>query len=250
MRQIGQALLCAFVIGIIGCDQVAQRSEKHVGSRNASPQGEEKKMHQDHGRRHGAFANPEKAAAKWNSPERDAWQCPAEIVAALDLRAGATVADIGAGTGYMVAHLSAAVGEKGAVIAIDAEDVMIEYLSHRIEALRPATVKPQKVGVDDPNLPNESVDAILILDVWHHIGGRLDYAEKLHAALKPRGMLVIVDSETKAEIGPPRDMRIAPEEVQAELVAAGFRAEVAGESMPRHYMIVAKKNEMAISVPD
>jgi predicted methyltransferase len=199
-------------------------------------------MHQDDGRRHGAFADPDKAAAKWNSPERDAWQHPEEIVAALELRAGATVADIGAGTGYMVGHLSKAVGENGTVIAIDAEDAMIEYLSNQLEALRPATVIPQKVGADDPNLPNESVDAVLILDVWHHISGRSDYAKRLHAALKPRGRLVIVDSEIEAAIGPPMGMRVAPEQVERELVAAGFRAEVVGESMPRHYMIVANKD--------
>jgi predicted methyltransferase len=242
VRQVGQALLCAFVIGIAGCDQVAERAERHDGGRDASEQGGETTMHEDHGRRHGTFADPDKAVAKWNVPERDAWQHPEEIAVALDLRAGATVADIGAGTGYMVAHLSKAVGENGTVIAIDAEDAMIEYLSNHIEALRPATVIPQKVSTDDPNLPNESVDAILILDVWHHIGGRLDYAKKLHAALKPRGRLVIVDSETEAAIGPPKDMRIAPEEARKELVAAGFRAEVAGESMPRHYMIVANKD--------
>jgi predicted methyltransferase len=241
MRQIGQALLCAFVIWIAGCDHVAERAERRDGGRDASEPGGEKMMHQDHGR-HGAFADADKAAAKWNAPERDAWQHPEEIVAALDLRAGATVADVGAGTGYMVAHLSKAVGENGTVIAIDAEDAMIEYLSNRIEALRPATVIPQKVSADDPNLPNESVDAILVLDAWHHIGGRLDYAKKLHAALKPRGRLIIVDSETEAAIGPPKDMRIAPEEAQRELAAAGFRVEVAGESMPRHYMIVANKD--------
>jgi len=198
-------------------------------------------MHHRHGSSHGAFANPEKAAGKWNSPERDEWQHPDEIVAALGLRPGATVADIGAGTGYMVAHLSKAVGENGTVIAIDAEDAMIEYLSNRTEALGPATVVPKKVAAADPNLQNESVEAILILDTWHHIGGRLDYAKKLHAALKPGGRLVIVDSEIEATIGPPQEMRIAAEDAQRELVAAGFRTEAADESMPRHYMIVANK---------
>lgn len=198
-------------------------------------------MHQEHESRHGAFADPDKAAAKWNSPERDEWQHPDEIVAALDLRAGATVADIGAGTGYMVAHLSKAVGENGTVIAVDAEEAMIKYLSSRVEDLRPATVLPQKVAADDPNLLNESVDAILILDVWHHLGGRLDYAKKLYAALKPRGRLVVVESEPTAASGPPKEMWMAPEEAQAELAAAGFRIGVADESMPRHYMIVAIK---------
>jgi predicted methyltransferase len=199
-------------------------------------------MHQDDGHHHGAFADPAKAASKWNTKERDKWQHPEEIVAALDLRAGGTVADIGAGTGYMVAHLSQAVGENGTVIAIDAEDAMIEYLSNRIEALRPATIKPQKVSPDDPRLPMESVDAILILDTWHHITGRTNYAKKVHSALKPRGRLVIVESEIDAEIGPPKEMRVAPEQVERELAAAGFRTQVVPESMPRHYLIVANKD--------
>jgi predicted methyltransferase len=242
MKQIRRALWCGVAIGIAGCGQVAERADRDVGGGDAPKQGEQKTMHQDHARRHGAFADADKAAVKWNSPERDEWQHPEEIVAALALRAGATVADIGAGTGYMVAHLSKAVGESGTVIAVDAEEAMIEYLSKRVEALRPATVVPRKVGVDDPKLPNESVDAILILEVWHHMGGRLEYAKKLHAALKPQGRLVVVESEPESAIGPPKEMRIAPKEAQAELAAAGFRAEVAGESMPRHYMIVANKD--------
>jgi predicted methyltransferase len=242
MRQIGQVWWCAFVIGIAGCDQVAERTEKHDGGRHASAQQGEKTMHQHSGNRHGAFADPEKSAAKWNSSDRDAWQHPEEIVAALDPRAGATVADIGAGTGYMVAHLSKAVGENGTVIAIDAEDAMIEYLSNHIEALRPATIKLQKVSHDDPNLPGGRVDAILILDTWHHIGGRSGYAEKVYAALKPRGRLVVVDSEIDAEIGPPKEMRVAPEQVERELAAAGFRTQILPDSMPRHYLIVANKD--------
>ncbi len=83
----------------------------------------------------GASEDPCKFEARWNNPERDHWQHPEEIVAALALTPGATVADVGAGTGYLVAHLSEAVGRSGTVIAIDMEQAMVTYLtSHKREA--------------------------------------------------------------------------------------------------------------------
>jgi len=196
---------------------------------------------QHHEHRHMAFADAEKAAVKFNSPTRDEWQKPEEIVAALDLQAGETIADIGAGTGYLVAHLSKAVGKSGTVIAIDAEDAMIEYLASRVEALGPATVIPHKVRPDGPKLADASVDAIVILDTWHHIEARPEYAKTLFAALRTGGRLVIVDSPLEAEIGPPAQMRISPEQVMQELSAAGFQVRIADESMPRHYLVVAGK---------
>ncbi|WP_436716945.1 class I SAM-dependent methyltransferase [Roseiconus lacunae] len=110
---------------------------------------------------------------------RDEWQHPEEIVAALKLEAGQTVADIeagagagaGAGTGYMVAHLSEAVGRNGTVIAIDAEAAMIEYLAKHLPELGPAHIVTQKVDFHDPELKRESVHGDLALDTCQ--SGRL-----------------------------------------------------------------------------
>src|SRR5688572_18354399 len=97
----------------IGCRKHGARSvptdHRHLEHGNAQ-------AHGGHG--HHPFTDPEGLAAKFNDPKRDEWQHPQEIIAALTLKPGATVADIGAGTGYMVAHLSKAVGERGTVIAI------------------------------------------------------------------------------------------------------------------------------------
>lgn len=235
------------------------------------------------GHHHGAFVDAEKAAAKLNSPERDGWQRPEVIVAALELAAGETVADLGAGTGYMVGHLSRAVGESGTVIAVDVEEAMVAFLASRVAELGPATVKPRKAGADDPGLARESVDAVLVLDMWHHLGlqhhgkqhdvvealgsrtglqaidrdehwptrkpdtpqwhprGRMAYAEKIFAALKPGGRLVVVEATIEAEVGPPAVMRVGPEVVERELVGAGFRAEVVRDALPRHYLVAGKK---------
>lgn len=109
--------------------------------------------HHDH-----VFTNPDQQAKKWNDPERDKWQQPGEIVAALALVPGAIVAEIGAGTGYMVAPLSNAVGQDGTVFAIDASSEMVEYLAKRKADLGPARIITRKVGPDDPEFSPASVD--------------------------------------------------------------------------------------------
>jgi predicted methyltransferase len=191
--------------------------------------------------RHHPFTNPEGLAAKWNDPGRDEWQHPHEIVASLALEPGSTVADIGAGTGYMVAHLSKAVGERGRVVAIDASAAMIEYLSGHTKDLGPATIVPQKTSNANPDLKNDSLDGVLTLDTWHHIGGREAYAKKVYMGLKRGGRFVVVDHDFDATAGPPKEMRLRSEQVSRELEAAGFRVETLRESMPSHFMVVGHK---------
>lgn len=189
-----------------------------------------------------AFADPAEMSKKWNDPERDKWQHPEEIVAALDLKPGATIADIGAGTGYMVALLSKAVGKDGAIIAIDASAEMAEYLAKRKDELGPAKIVPRKVGPDDPELPTASVDSVLTLDTWHHVKGQEAYAKKVYEGLKRGGRFVVVEHEVDAETGPPKAMRLETGQVTKQLEAVGFRVEVARESMPQHYMVVGHKD--------
>ncbi|WP_406700006.1 methyltransferase [Singulisphaera sp. Ch08] len=201
-----------------------------------------RKVHPMHGNHKHAFTDPAESAKKWNDPERDKWQRPEEIVAALALKPGATVADIGAGTGYMVAPLSKAVGKGGTVIAIDSSASMVEYLKKQSADLGPAVIVPRKVGPDDPELQAAGVDAVLTLDTWHHVKGREAYARKVYEGLKRGGRFVVVDYEVGAETGPPKEMRLAAGRIVEQLEAGGFRAAVVRESMSRHYMVVGHKD--------
>ena len=124
------------------------------------PKQEEQPQHGDH-KHHHAFTDPAEREKKWNDPERDKWQHPKKIVAALAPKLGETVAESGAGTGYMVAPLSKAVGNGGTVIAIDAEAAMVEYLAKRSDDLGPAKIVPRMVVPDDPELQTASVDGVL-----------------------------------------------------------------------------------------
>lgn len=242
------SLLLALAASIVGC---GQRKEVAVTEANNDkvveqepkkedrPKQEEPPRHGDH--KH-AFADPAERAKRWNDPERDKWQHPEEIVSALALKPGATVADIGAGTGYVVAHLSKAVGKGGTVIAIDASAEMVEYLAKRSADLGPARIVPRKVRADDPELQAAGVDGVLTLDTWHHVKGREAYARKVYEGLKRGGRFVVVDYEVDAEVGPPKAMRFGPASVTKQLEAAGFRVEVVRESMPRHYVVVGHKD--------
>lgn len=245
-RAIATLLLAA--AGLAGCGQRSEVAVTDVNKDKAveqelkkeeRPTPEEQPKQKDH--KH-AFSDPAEMSKKWNDPQRDTWQRPEEIVAALELKPGATVADIGAGTGYMVAALSKALGQDGTVIAIDASAEMVEYLLRRKDELGPAKIVPRKVGPDDPELQAVSVDRVLMLDTWHHVKVREAYAKKVYEGLKRGGRFVIVEYEVNAEIGPPKAMRIEPGQVRKQLEAAGFRVEIVQESMPRHYIVVGHKD--------
>ncbi|BBO34197.1 class I SAM-dependent methyltransferase [Lacipirellula parvula] len=204
-------------------------------------QQEEHRMHNHHQHRH-PFADPAEMQKKWNDPERDKWQQPNTIVKALALKPGDAVADIGAGTGYMVAPLSKAVGQDGTVVAIDSSPEMVKYLAERKAELGPANIVPRKVDANDPELDAASMDAVLTLDTWHHLDGREAYAKKVYDGLKQGGRFVVVDYAVDAEVGPPKAMRITPDQVTKQLEEAGFEVKTIRESMPRHYIVVGTKN--------
>ena len=191
------------------------------------------------------FKSPEAFAPHWNSSQRDQWQKPTEIVASLGLRRGATVGDLGAGTGYLIEFLRTAVGESGRVVALDVEPAMIQYLQKRRVDAGWDNVEPRQNAHDDPALGAASVDAVVTLNTWHHVAGRTAFAKKIYAGLTKGGRFVVVDfiAEPTPGQGPPMEMRLAPETVVAELQAAGFSATVIDESLPRHYIVVATRED-------
>ncbi len=188
---------------------------------------------------HHGFKNAEHWAKVFDDPARDSWQQPDRIVAELGLTPTMTVADIGAGTGYFTVRLARAVPQ-GHVIATDLEPDMIRYLEQRAQRESLPNIRAVLTPANDPQLAAGSVDRILVADVWHHVDGRLAYARKLATALRPDGLVVIVDFKLDATRGPPAKFRLAPDAVVAELASAGLTAKVAFE-LPDQYVITARR---------
>ncbi len=190
--------------------------------------------HHDHAM-HG-FANAEAWTGVFDDPARDAWQRPDDVVRALDLAPAMTVADVGAGTGYFSVRLARAVPQ-GEVIATDIEPDMVRYLGERARREQLPNLRAVQGTATASGLTARSVDRILVVDVWHHLGDRIAFARDLAAALRPGGRLVIVDFTLAANHGPPKEHRLSPEAIIADLTAAGLKAEVSPVSLPDQYVV-------------
>jgi ubiquinone/menaquinone biosynthesis C-methylase UbiE len=187
------------------------------------------------------FDDAEKWAKMFDSPERDAWQRPDEVIALVQPMPGQTVADVGAGTGYFLGRLSQGVGKDGRVLGVDIEPDMVAYMTQRAQKEGWTNVEAVLGATDSPNLPAGAVDRILIVDTWHHIGARGAYAAKLREALVPGGAVFIVDFTLDTERGPPKEHRLSPEAVIAELKEGGLEAELLTETLPDQYVVRGSK---------
>jgi cyclopropane fatty-acyl-phospholipid synthase-like methyltransferase len=215
----------AWLISIAGCAS---------GSKTAPPS---HAGHHHHGGGHHRFEDADRWAEVFDDPARDAWQQPDKVIAALELAPTMTVADIGAGTGYFAVRLAKAVPE-GRVIATDIEPDMIRYMRERAAREGISNIEAIVTPADDPKLAD--VDRVLIVDVWHHLGDRIAYAKKLASALRPGGRIAIVDFKLDATMGPPKEMRLAPDAIVADLRAAGLTVEIAAVELPQQYIVIAR----------
>ncbi len=170
---------------------------------------------------HRRFDDPEKWAKNFDDPARDQWQMPDRVIAALDLKPGQTIADIGAGTGYFTIRLAKSPA-KPQVIAVDIEESMVNYTRHRASKEGLKNVSGAVAAADSANIPSP-VDLILIVDTFHHIPAREAYFRKLAASLKPGGRLAIIDWLPGGPMGPPEAFRFSPEKIAAELAKAGWK---------------------------
>jgi len=185
------------------------------------------------------FESAEHWAKVFDDPSRDEWQQPAIVIEALGLRPNTIVADVGAGTGYFAARL-ARIASDGQVIATDIEPDMVRYLRERAAREHLPNLRAVLAGANDPKLDSCSVDRILVVDVWHHIGSRVEYARGLASALRPGGQILIVDFTLDSSRGPPKQHRLLPDAVIADLRAAGLDAALSTTKLPDQYIVIGK----------
>jgi predicted methyltransferase len=179
-------------------------------------------------------------AGRLDDPSRNGWQKPEEVIALLDCPPGATVVDLGAGTGYFLSFLSRAVGDDGRVLALDIAPGTVDWLRDRAEKEGLHNVEARTVAADDPGLERRSADRILVVNTWHHIDRRVGYAKKLLPTLRRGGALQIVDFTMDAPMGPPVEKRLTVDTVVGELEAAGFKTEVLEETLPYQYVVAGR----------
>ena len=194
--------------------------------------------------RHDATArHPFDEVDKWvrifDDPGRDEWQKPQQVVRALGIEKGQSVAEIGAGTGYFSRHLAQAVGEEGKVYAIDTEPKMVEYMKGRAERDRTPQVLPVLGAPDDPRLPEAGADLVLLVDTYHHIDDRVRYLQRLAGRLRRGGRVAVIDFEKRPlPVGPPLEHKLERGQVREEFAEAGYALVEEPGFLPYQYFLI------------
>ncbi|HYJ15166.1 MAG TPA: class I SAM-dependent methyltransferase [Candidatus Limnocylindria bacterium] len=192
---------------------------------------------------HGLHNDPKAYMKALEDPKRDEYQKPHEVLKALNIKPGETIADIGAGTGYFTFPLAHHVGDKGKVYAVDVSADMIRHINRRIRETKSANVVSILADLDDPLLPDRSVDRFFICDVWHHVENQTKYLTLMKKMLKPGGEIVMIDFHKKElPFGPPLQMKIAREDLIKQMETNGFRLSKEHKFLPHQYFLVFMPN--------
>jgi predicted methyltransferase len=157
---------------------------------------------------------------------RDTWQRPDEVMDAMEVHLGSTVADVGAGYGWFTHKLALRVGATGTVFAVDVQPAMVEDIRSWSVEEHLRQVIPVLGAENDPHLPDGQLDAVLVVNTYHEMQAYDAMLRSFHQALKPGGRLVIIEPEAKP--GRPRaeyqkEHVIPPELVKEDATRNGFR---------------------------
>ncbi len=177
------------------------------------------------------------------SPSRQEWQKPDQVVERLQLKSGQRVAEIGSGSGYFVVRFARAVGETGKVYAADIDSDMLNYLKWRAGKEELANIELVEATPDDPKLAGSSVDMVFICNTIHHIDNRDRYYPNISRALREGGRMVIVDFYKRPlPVGPSPRMKIARRDMIEEIEQAGFHLVEEYDFLPHQYFLVFELN--------
>jgi SAM-dependent methyltransferase len=179
-------------------------------------------------------------------PERIEEEEPDKAIDALQLKPGMIVGDVGAGVGYMSIRMAKKVGKAGKVYANDIQPQMLEKLRENAAREKIANIEPVLGDLDDPKLPANALDLVLLVDVYHEFSEPQAMLRKIRASLKPDGRLVLLEyrgEDPKVPIIPEHKMTVA--QVKLELEAEGFRLGPVIETLPRQHILILTKAEAA-----
>jgi len=171
--------------------------------------------------------------------EREEEEAPDVALNVLKIPKGASVADIGAGSGYITVRLAQRVGPTGRVFANDVQPQMLNMLARRLSDQKITNVTLVEGTFDDPKLPPASVDLALMVDVYHELSQPQAILRHLRESLKPGGRLVLLEyrkEDPTVPIKPEHKMSVA--EAKMEVEAEGFTLSKVDEALHRQHILI------------
>lgn len=159
--------------------------------------------------------------------ERDEWMNVPEIFELAKIEKGSAVADVGCHEGYFTMHLAQKVGESGKVYAVDVREDRLDKLDEYIKDRRLQNIKTIVGDYDNPKLPNETLDVVVIMDTYHEMDDYMKILDHIKKSLKPGGRIVIIEKFKEHMLNTSRaeqteEHTLSLKYVKKELQKAGF----------------------------
>lgn len=161
----------------------------------------------------------------------------------MQLQPNAVVADIGAGTGYYTFKMAAQVPQ-GKVFAVEIQDEMIGYLKDKKNLLQANNVVIIKGGITSPNLPADSIDLAVMVDVYHELEYPHEMLQSIKSSLKKDGKILLMEYRGEdPKVAIKKLHKTTVEQLNKEFKANGFSLYYDGEFLPIQHFLVYKKEE-------
>ena len=186
----------------------------------------------------------EKFVKRFEREGRDVFDKRNELVAACEIEPGDAVADVGAGTGLFVGLFAEAAGPDGKVFAVDITENFIKLIDKRATEAGWRNVRTVLCTADSTELPADSVDVAFVCDVYHHLEFPAKTMQSLHQAMRPGGMVVLIDFERiegKSAKWIMGHVRAGKETVIKEVEAVGFKLIDEKDLLTENYVIRFKR---------
>ena len=175
----------------------------------------------------------------FDRPDRDKEERPDLLINALHIRPGATVADIGSGTGYFTWRLAQQVGPQGKVYAVDLQESMLDLTKAAVDAHKLTNVEYVRATERSPRLPERSIDLAFVAYAYHEFGDPEAMMASIRRALKPGGRVLILEYAKESKIAPASPLhKMSFEEIRREIEPMGFAIDQLLDFLPVQHGVV------------
>jgi ubiquinone/menaquinone biosynthesis C-methylase UbiE len=183
--------------------------------------------------------------APWLTREsRDREEDCKTLLAALKLKPGDTVCDLGCGNGFYTVKIAKLVGERGRVIGVDIQREMLEFLKDKASDEKIGNIEPVLGTVVDPKLPPGSVDLVLLVDVYHEFDHPEQMLSAIRKSLKPSGRVALAEfraEDAKVPIKPLHKM--SKTQIMKEFPPNGFKLVEEFDKLPWQHLMFFQRND-------
>ena len=175
----------------------------------------------------------------FTSAEREKYERVDLLMSALHIHSGATVADLGCGTGYFTWRLAQQVGPKGKVYAVDVQQSMLDLTKDAVDAHNARNVEYVLATDSSPRLPEQSVDLVFIAYAYHEFGDPESMMRAIRRVLKPGGRVMVLEYAKESNIAPASTIhRMSFEEIRSEIEPIGFVVDQLLDFLPVQHGVI------------